>query len=39
MQEWLDNKNILMHLTHGECKSVILEMFIKYYRLKSMKKW
>ena len=38
MQEWLDNKNILMHSTHGEGKSVILEMFIKHYRLKSIRK-
>ena len=28
-QEWLDNNDILMYLTHNEGKSVIAERFIK----------
>ena len=29
MQEWLDDNDILMYLTHSEGKSVIAERFIK----------
>ena len=34
MQEWLDNKDILMYSTHNEGKSVIVERFINTLRAK-----
>ena len=37
MQEWLDNNNILMCLTHDKGKPVIAEGFIKHWNLKSTK--
>ena len=30
MQEWLDNKNILIYLIHNKRKSVIVERFTKH---------
>ena len=38
MQEWLNNKNILMHLTHNEGTSVITERLIKTLTVKIYKK-
>ena len=38
MQEWLDNKDILMYSTHNEGKSVIAERFIKTLKSKIYKK-
>ena len=38
MQEWLGNNNIVMHSTHIEGKSVIVESFIKILKAKSYKK-
>ena len=34
MQQWLDNNNILIYLTHNEGKSVIAERFIKTLKAK-----
>ena len=34
MQEWLDNNDIFMFLTHNEGKSVIAERFIKTFKAK-----
>ena len=39
MQEWLGNNNIVMHSTHNEGKSAIVEWFIKILKAKSYKKW
>ena len=39
MQEWLDNKNILMYSIHNEVKSLIAERFIKTLTAKTYKKW
>ena len=38
MQEWLDNNDILMYLTHNEGKSVIAERFIETLKAKVYKK-
>ena len=38
MEEWLNNKNILMYLTHNEGKSGINERFIKTLKTKIYKK-
>ena len=38
MQEWLDNNDILMYLTHNEGKSVVDERFIKTLKAKIYKK-
>ena len=38
MQEWLDNNDILMYLTHNEDKSVIAERFIKTLKAKIYEK-
>ena len=39
MEEWLDNNDVLICLTHSECKSVIAERFIKKLKAKIYKKW
>ena len=39
VQEWLDNRDILICLTHNEGKSVIAERFIETSKLKSIQKW
>ena len=38
MQEWLDNKNILIYSTHNEGKSVTTERLIKTFKVKIYKK-
>ena len=37
MEEWLDNKDILMYSTHNEDKSVVAEKFIKTLKAKIYK--
>ena len=37
MEEWLDNKDILMYSTHNEDKSVVAERFIKTLKVKIYK--
>ena len=39
MQEWLDNKDILMYSRYNEGKSVISERFMKILKAKIYKKW
>ena len=38
LQEWLDNTDILMYLTHNKGKSVIAEKFIKILKSTTYKK-
>ena len=38
MQEWLDDNDILMYLTHNEGKLVIAERFIRTLKAKIYKK-
>ena len=38
MQEWLDDHDILMYLTHNEGKSVVAERFTITMRVKSLTK-
>ena len=38
LQKWLDDKDILMYLTHNEGKSVVAERFIKSLKTKTYKK-
>ena len=39
MQEWLDNDDILMCLTHNKGNSVIAERFIKTLKAEIYKEW
>ena len=37
--EWLDSNDMLMHLTHNDGKSVIVERILRTLKTKIYKKW